>query len=167
MTKPTQQPPIKKPHAHYTIHVSPQVRKFMLKNFAYYNGVFRTEEWSTLGSLVTLCLIDNRAWKDRHLTDDYLKENETQKIIVELTTAQMKMTPRIFKLPRINTEINRLFKEHMVTWIRSQYEIGVSAHQACRSFLEYYNLDPGGKEYNLDNAYKAWQRSKKSNETEL
>jgi hypothetical protein len=143
----------------HTIHVFPHVKKFMIKTFPHQNGIFKIEEWSTLGSLVTLCLIDNRSWKDRNFSDDYFKEHLTEKIIVRLNKEQLERSPREYKLIRINSEINRLFKEHLVTWIRSQYKVGIPAHQACRSFLEYYKLDPDGTEYNIDNAYKAWQRS--------
>lgn len=160
MTQPATKPqPIAKEGHHYTIHVFPQVKKFMLKNFAHQNGVFKSEEWSTLGSLVTLCLIDKEKWRDGHYNNDYLKENTTKAITIILSPRQAKMSPRVYKLQRINIEINTLFKEHMETWIKSQYKLGVPAYQACKSFLEYYGLDPDGKEYSIDNAYKAWQRS--------
>lgn len=145
----------------YTISVFPHVKKFMLKTFPHDNGVFKIEEWNTLGSLVTLCLIDNRAWKNRNFSndDDYFKDKLTEQITIILNKEQMELSPREYKLMRVNSEMNRLFKEHLFTWVHSQYKVGMPAHKACRSFLEYYKLDPDGTEYNIDNAYKAWQRS--------
>ena len=141
----------------FTIPVFPHVRKFMLKTYTHRGGIFKSEEYSPLGQLVTLALCDPRAWK---ASNDQERDRLNTTVTLMLNTDQCKMGPRLFKLQRINLDIDRMFKDHLVVWIKAQAELGRGAHPACRSFLEAYDLDPYGTEYNLDSAYKYWQRLK-------
>jgi hypothetical protein len=135
----------------FTIPVFPHVRKFMLKTYSHRAGIFKSEEYTQLGKLVTLALCDPRAWKN---SNDQERDRLTSNITLLLNAEQCKMGPRLFKLQRINLDMDRQFKEYLVLWIKAQADLGRGAHPACCSFLEAYDLDPYGTEYNLDSAYK-------------
>ncbi len=148
----------------FTIQVFPHVKKFMKKNFTHSRGVFRPDEYSNFGKLITLALKDKRGWKPRAYQDNYFRDRLSEKVTIEISTDQGRMAPRPYKLMRLNIDIDRMFKEHMIVWVNAQLAIGTAAHPACKSFLEFYNLDPDGDEYSLENAYKAWQRAQKGEE---
>jgi hypothetical protein len=153
----------------YTIAVYPHVKKFMIKRFPHsktkVNGldqpVFNTEEYNTLGKLVTLCLLDKRGWNGATFKqhDDY-GDKLTETIIIKVSKNQERMTPRKYKFNRLNIDIDRLFKEAMITWITAQIQLGHPIRTACSSFLTFHDINPEGKEYNLDTAYQNWKRSK-------
>jgi hypothetical protein len=153
-----------KPRTDYTIEVFPHIRKYMLKNFPRQGNVFRTEESTILGRMVTLALRDHRAWKQgpyKHLTN-VNKSRELKKIVIRLTDDQTKMAPRLAKLQRLNIDMDCVFRDALIGWIAAQEALGTSALSACNSFLDFYDIDKE-KEYKPDTAYKAWQRSKEEN----
>lgn len=147
-------------HRVYTIHVFAHVKKFLKKNVPSKNGVFRSEEYSTFGKMVTLALRDTRPWKQATgKGDDFFRDRLTESIVIQLTEEQARMSPRLNKLQRINVDLDRMFKESLIGWIEAQSALGTPVHSACKLFLQHYQLDE--KEYSLDSAYKHWQRSQK------
>ena len=149
----------------FTIYIFPHLRKWMAKTFEHEKGIFLATEYNTLGRLITLCLKDNTNKKDRYFHADQAG-GITGKLQIKLSTYHMRLSPRISKLNRINNALDTLFKEHLITWIRAQYESGIYASTACRHFLEYHGIDPDGTQYNLDAAYKVWQRKKDKTQSE-
>ncbi len=141
---------------HYTIHVFRHVHKFMIKNYEHQRGIFKTEEYHTLGKIVSLALFDTRSWKNTN--NDQYRDRQTVAINLHLTAQQCRLAPKQFKLQRINLDVDAIFKEHLLTWIRGQQSLGYSVRNSCLSFLEYYNID--STEYSLENCYKHWQRDK-------
>jgi hypothetical protein len=139
----------------FTIPVYPHVKKFMQKKYGS-ASVIRTEEYSTLGKLVTLALLEKRHWKEYSLQ---FKEKELPSITLQLTHEQCELGPRIHKLLRINIDMDAEFKAHLITWILAGQDLGVPPYRTCRSFLEHFKIDE--KEYSLDAAYKYWQRQQR------
>jgi hypothetical protein len=173
----------KKPttQSRYTIQVFTHIKKYMLKKFPHQGNVFKTEEYTVLGKMVTLALTDNRAWKKKSAKkkageetgrtgrtlpsvaelDNFYRDRIKTDLVLELTTQQQKLSPRLFKLMRLNVDMDRVFKDALLEWIEAQGALGQAAHPSCRSFLEYYDIDPDGKEYGQELAYRNWQRTQK------
>lgn len=142
----------------FTIPVFAHVKKFILKKYlgtTRVNGTIKTEEYNTFGKLVTKALRDNRLRMKYNNSQE--RDRLTDSITITLTKDQSKFGPKLHKLTRINQDMDDAFKEHLLTWIAGQQEAGISAHAACKMFLEFYDIDE--KEYSLDAAYKVWQRS--------
>lgn len=72
----------------------------------------------------------------------------------------MTLSPSIEKLTIINTDLDQIFKEHMITYVLAQKREGISEKAACRFWLDYLKLTE--TEYQLDRAYKYCQRYFKS-----
>lgn len=128
----------------------------MLKTYPHKGGVFHCEEYSSLGKITTLALLDRRAWKN---SNDQTRDRLTESITITLNTQQNNMLPRLHKLQRINLDIDKIFKEHLLVWIKAQEYQDTPVHAACKQFLEYFQIDE--KEYSLEAAYKYWQNQKK------
>jgi hypothetical protein len=150
----------------YTIPVFPHVKKFLAKNCDV-NSAIKTEEYTTLGKLVTKALLDRRNAEDNS-EDSKIKvgkgfrgEKITSVITICLTKEQAELSPRLHRLMRINVDLDRIFKDHLLTYIYALTGTGIPASTACRMFLEFYSIDE--KEYSLDAAYRFWQRTKNSN----
>lgn len=139
----------------FTIPVFPHVKKFILQKYNLSNPI-KTEEYNTFGKSITLALKDNRLRVDYN--DSQYRDRLTESITIILTKEQSEFAPKLQKLIRINDAMNDAFKEHLLTWIEGQRAAGISAHHACKMFLDFYAIDE--KEYSLDAAYKMWQRSK-------
>ncbi|HYG19900.1 MAG TPA: hypothetical protein VD816_13275, partial [Ohtaekwangia sp.] len=137
----------------FTIPVFPHVKKFILKNYQVCDPI-KIEEYNILGKSVTLALRETRSLPGK----GYQVENLTASITVVLTSEQSKLGPRISKLIRINVDMDRLFKEHLLSWIYALKTAGIPPFTACKMFLEHFSIDE--KEYSLDAAYKYWQRTK-------
>ena len=169
-TTPTVQPQVKEsrlgvtpqstaPHQErkiFTIHVYPHVKKFMNHKYAHSNGIFRAEEYSVVGKLVTYAIIDKRGWRSHN---DQVRDRLTASIRIELTKDQLTRGPRGASLQRLNIDLDGLFKDALMQWIEAQNSSGIPVHAACKNFLEHYNLDE--TDYSLDSAYKYWQRHNK------
>lgn len=138
---------------HFKIYVFPHVHKFMLMHYTHQRGIFKTEEYSTLGKVVALALFDHRK---RKTDNDQQRDRITTPVTLQLTVEQCRYQPRLFKLQRINLDIDAIFKEHLIAAIRTHKQMGNSTRHACINFLNLYNID--STEYSLDNAYKHWQR---------
>jgi hypothetical protein len=139
----------------FTIPTYPHVKKFILKKFRLHEPC-RAEEYNTFGKFIMTCLEDNRL--RINYNDSQFRDRLTTSIRVTLTTNQVKFSPRLQKLIRINHAMDDAFKEHLVTWIQGQVAAGIPAYAACKMFLQFYDIDEN--EYSLDAAYKIWQRSK-------
>lgn len=144
-----------RPRNQFTIPVFPHVKKFILQKFNVSNPV-KTEEYTTLGRIVTLVLKDERSPTSSNNSQN--RDRVTESLTIVLTKDQARMRPSMYKLVRINQAMDDAFKEHLLTWVDAQQESGISAHLACRMFLEFYDIDH--KEYTHDAAYKLWQRSR-------
>lgn len=143
----------------FTVPVFPHVKKFIIRKYrAPSSGseTVKTEEYSTLGKLVTLALRDGRQWTEYNTIH---RKQLTDSITLHLTNEQLKLGPRISKLLRINVDVDREFKSHLVSWIQAGTAFGIAPFTTCKSFLAYYRIDE--KEYSLDAAYKYWQRVSK------
>jgi hypothetical protein len=141
----------------FTIDVFPHVKKFILKTYPSTGtdkGSVKVEEYTTLGKYVTLALREPAGAENNGQYRDRL----TTTITIVLTKKQSQLGPRLHKLMRINTDIDRVFKEHMLTWINAHQECGVPPYTACRLFLEYYKIDES--EYSLEAAHRFYQRTK-------
>lgn len=138
----------------FTIPVYPHVKKFILKYYKLSDPA-RTEEYNAFGKSVTAALRDNRTISENN---DQYRDRLTATLTLLLTKDQAQLGPRIPKLTRINVDMDRLFKDHMISWIHALQVSGLAPFNACKMFLQYYGIDDS--EYSLDAAYKFWQRSK-------
>lgn len=138
----------------FTIPVFPHVKKFILKNTKA-SGVIKVEEYTVLGKLVTLALRENPVGAKNN---DAYRDRVTDSITIQLSKKQTDLGPRLSKLMRINVDVDRVFKDHLLTSIYSLSEAGIPPYQACRMFLERYSIDEN--EYSSDAAYRFYQRSK-------
>jgi len=141
----------------FTIPVFPHVKKFIQKSYGTAEAI-KVEEYNTLGKLVTGILRDNRKRADNN---DQYRDRVTSSITIVLTKEQAELSPRITKLLRINIDMDRVFKEHLVTTIQMYSLVGIAPFNACKLFLEHYGIDE--KEYSVEAAYKYWQRCKNQN----
>jgi hypothetical protein len=137
----------------FTIRVFPHVKKFILKHYGSTEPI-KTEEYATLGKMVTLSLRDNRAHAE---FNDQYRDRLTETLTIILTREQSKMGPRLGKLTRINIHIDGIFKEHMLTWINALKVDGIPAYTAIKMFLDYYELDE--PEYSLNTAHQFYKRA--------
>jgi hypothetical protein len=118
----------------FTIDVFPHIKKFILKNHDATNGSIKVEN------------------------NDQFRDRLTTTLTLELTKKQTQLGPRVSKLMRVNTDMDRVFKEHLLCWIKAQSALGIPPFTACRTFLEYYAIDES--EYSLEAAHRFYQRSK-------
>lgn len=137
----------------FTIPVFPHVKKFILKSTRA-SGAIKVEENTMLGKIVTLALLDNST---RDGNND-ASRRATASVTLTLTKRQVDLRPGIIKLMRINVDIDRVFKDHLLTTIYSLADAGIPSYQACRMFLGRYNINES--EYSTDVAYRFFQRSK-------
>ena len=148
---------VRVPRNQFTIDVFPHVKKFILKTYrtaTLAKGTVKVEEYTTLGKYVTLALREPAG--PSH--NDQYRDRLTASLTLVLTDKQSKLTPRLHKLMRLNIDLDRVFKEHLITWINAHRLSGIPPYTACRMFLEYYNIDE--KEYPLDAAHRYYQRVK-------
>jgi hypothetical protein len=152
----------------YTIPTFPHLKKFMLKTEPHKGSVILVDEYSVLGKVITLALLDRRAWKEVsafNTSERSAKLTESIKLI--LTKEQSEMAVRQSKLLRINIDMDRVFKSHLLTFIEAKKQDGTPVRIACKNFLQYLDLDDS--DYSLDSAYKHYQRDvlKKTTNTVL
>lgn len=147
----------RRPPQRYQVPVFPHVKKFLKKYSPPTHGVIKVDEYSILGKFVSLALLNPRN-TDEHISQ--FRDRLTETITIEITTVQAdRMSPRLNKLLRLNIDIDRLFKEHLVAWITSHRATGIPPYNACKLFLDHYSIDEN--EYSLKSAYQYWQRLKK------
>lgn len=137
----------------YKILVFPHVQKFMLRTYPHKRGVFMVSEANSLGKLVTMAITKYQ----RQSTNDKERDRKMVPVILRLTSDQLNSRPRLWKLYRLNLDVDDVFKEHLLVWIASHAALGASARSACINFLEHYKIDE--TEYALGSAYKHWQRT--------
>lgn len=139
----------------FKIYVFKHVHKFMLQTYPHQRGTFTCYENTELGKLVTLALIKTTTEKLRSIEDkDRARQMAT--IIIKLNSAQVNHSPRLYKLSRLNLDMDDIFKQRLLLWIAAQRNLGSSVRSACINFLEHYGIEE--KEYSLATAYKFWQR---------
>lgn len=144
------------PRTQFSIPIFPHLKKFILKHYRIKEPV-KIENYNTLGNLVSLSLYQPPSAEH----NDQYRDRLTTNINIILNSRQAARAPRLFKLMRINIYMDRVFKEHLITHIRSLREQGVPPYTACRFFLEQYNIEES--EYPLATAYMHWQRINKEN----
>lgn len=138
-----------------SIDVYPHIKKFAGKMYLRNKqGAFICTETTMLGLFVRMALVDKESWASPD--NDQARDRLTATIQVQLTTEQARLSPRLYKLKRVNTLLDRAFKDAMICSILTQKSSGVPILPACKVFLEYYNIDEN--EYSVDNCYKHWQR---------
>lgn len=145
------------PRNKFTIPVFPHVKKFIQKKYRSSSQVI-CEEYTTLGKLVTLALRDGRQTTQQN-SKALLRKHHSEEITLLLTSEQTRLSPRLGKLLRINVDMDREFKAHMITWIEAGKAMNVPPYTSCKMYLVHYMIDE--KEYSLDAAYKYWQRISK------
>jgi hypothetical protein len=136
----------------FTIPVFPHVKKFIVKHYRS-SATIKVEEYNVLGKFVTLALRDNRNSEENN---DQYRNRLTAEITIVLTKEQAELSPRLNKLLRVNVDMDRIFKDHLITTIHMLGAAGIPPYNACKMFLEYYDIDD--QEYSLDAAYKFWIR---------
>lgn len=140
----------------FTVPIFPHVKKFLAHRYGLKSPI-KVSENISLGKIVTLSLIDKR---QRTLSRTMQRDAESKinsELVLVLTEDQVRMGPRINKLIAINTDIDQIFKEHLITYIMAQKSIGIPVKTACRSFLAEMGINES--EYSIDAAYKHWQRT--------
>jgi len=152
MHKPTNTTTKPKNRNKFTVPIFPHLKKFILKNYKVSEPV-KTEDYTTLGKMVSLALRDNRMLSDNN---DQLRDRLKSTLTIMLSKQQADLGPRLGKLIRINTNMDLIFKEHLLCWIDALKKDGIPVNTACKMFLEHYDIDE--KEYSLDAAYKLYQR---------
>lgn len=152
----------RRPPQRYQVPVFPHVKKFLKKTYPMAHGVIKVDEYSILGKFVSLALL-NPHNTDQHISQ--YRDRLTESVTLEITVIQARsMSPRLNKLLRLNIDIDRLFKEHLVAWITSHRATGIPPYNACKLFLDHYSIDEN--EYSLKSAYQYWQRLKKRTDSE-
>jgi hypothetical protein len=141
----------------WKVAVYPHIRKFMLANYEHDKGVWRAEEYTPLGKYVTLALIDRRSQKFSE-NDQQRGDRVRAEVTIQLTTAQASLSPRLYKLQRLNLDLDHEFKKYLLFGIRILNFHGVPPYTACKQLLELLNIDDS--EYSLDAAYKYYQRTR-------
>ncbi len=68
------------------------------------------------------------------------------------------MELRLSILHNWNLEYDRIFKEHLCTWVKAQFNAGINNRQGILNFLAEYNIKES--EYSYDNAQRHWLRFK-------
>lgn len=145
----------------FTIDVYPHVRKFILKMYpSTSNRGVKVEEYTTLGKYVTLALREPTSAEN----NDQYRDRLTATITLHLTSKQSQLGPRLCKLMRINTDMDRVFKEHLISWINALRESGIPPYSACRKFLQYYGIEEN--EYPLEAAHRYFQRVKSNTDSD-
>jgi hypothetical protein len=142
----------------YTIPTFSYLIKFVSKQYGQRSPI-QVDENTAMGKFITLSLLDRRPWKEYasfNTPERSDKLSASLKII--LTKEQSEMAVRKSKLLRINTDLDRLFKEHMITFIEALRTNGIPASHACKQFLRYFHIEE--TEYSFDAAYKHYKRQK-------
>jgi len=149
------------PRNEYAIPVYPHVRKFIQKKFKC-KDTLHTSEHTTLGMLVTVALKDNPRKGLGQIHNMNVRpetaEKLTHSLSLVITKRQADHAVRLSKLARLNNFFDRMFKEHMVTFIEAQVAQGFPAYTACANFLAHYGIED--HEYSLATAYRTYQNLK-------
>jgi hypothetical protein len=138
----------------FTIDVFPHVKKFILKTYpsaVTRKNTVKVEEYTTLGKCITLALREPASKEN----NGQYRSRLTETITLILTKKQAELGPRAHKLMRINTDIDRVFKEHLLNHIAMS---PFPPYAACRNFLSHFGIDEN--EYSLEVAHRFYQRSK-------
>lgn len=146
----------------FSIPVYPHVRKFMVKKFKASKAILTTEH-STIGMLVTAALRDNQVKTGLGKVHEMnvrpeTREKLTDELTLILTKRQTDYSVRLSKLIVLNNYFDRMFKEHMLTFMEAQGAVGFPAYAACRNFLKFYDILES--EYSLESAYRYYQNQK-------
>lgn len=141
---------------HFTVPVYRRVKKFLKEH----QGIdvskpVVVDEYSLLGKMVLAALRESRENRLKEYNDQY-RDQLLDSITFALSSEMMKLSPRIGKLVRVNIDIDMWLKDSMLTHIEAQRITGIPEYTACRSFLVHYKLTD---DYNLDSAYKTYQRA--------
>jgi len=139
----------------YPIPVSPHVKKFLLKRYEHKGSHILVNEFTDLGKFIVLALIDRRKWKGANALTESAKLTET--ITLVLPEDILKLVVDASKLLRINIDMDRVFKSHLLVFIAANEQNGTPVRTACKKYLEYLNITQS--EYSIDTAYKNYQRA--------
>ena len=85
-------------------------------------------------------------------------EKMTDRIQFELCTDIAHCEIRYSYIIAFNKSYNKVFKDHLILWIKAQAKAGINARQSVINFLKEYELDEN--EYSYDSAYRHWTRFK-------
>lgn len=139
----------------FHVPILPYLKKYATRQF--FAGLappYKLEENTLIGKQVMSLILDNRT---THLRGDN-KIEMSQRLEIELSKMMAERSPSINKLIPINFFLHQLFKNELITWIKSADEYGVKPFVSSKDFLVHYRIDES--EYSHDAAYKMWTRHK-------
>jgi len=132
------------------IPVLPHVKKIILNHYKFTEPV-KADLSNVIGlQLYALVKEKSRRRNGHNSYRDILK--------VDLCHEIEKREIRMGSLILINHYFDKHFKYLMFNWIQAQYEAGISAYQAVKNFLNFYQIDEN--EYSYESGYRAWLRYK-------
>ena len=137
----------------FRVPVLPYLKKYIEKQFfAGLKAPYKIEEDSLIGKFMMSQIIDGR---HKDLRGD--KRIEMSQVIeIELSEAMAERSPSLGKLITVNYFLDKLFKNELITWIKSADYCGVRPFPASKAFLQHYKIDEN--EYSHDAAYRHWLR---------
>lgn len=95
-----------------------------------------------------------RTIQDKTSVTNYFNRAETSEsfIIVEMKSSSL------YTLYSLHTTLAKEFRDKLFSVMAYAVKKGIPAREAARDFLEMYDIEPD--EYDLDSAYRTWQRRK-------
>lgn len=134
------------------IKTYPHLKKFIKKFYKLNNdGSVRVDAHTSLGMVMSKVLLSKEKLRSDHL------ERFSDEIDLSLSKrlSEYSLQPRI--VYQFNIEMDRLFKEHMIEWILSQYSTGtITVSDAIRNFQKKYGINEG--DYSFDNMFRQYTR---------
>jgi hypothetical protein len=141
----------------FSVPLLPYLKKYTEKQFfAGYRAPYKIEEDTLIGKYVMSLIIDGRSVDMRG--DKKIEMSE--RLHIHLSEAMAKRSPSLRKLVPINYYLDKVFKNDLITWIKSAEDCGgVRPFVSSKNFLVHFGIDES--EYTHDAAYKVWQRYKR------
>jgi len=140
----------------FNVPLLPYLKKYAEKQFfAGYRAPYKIEEDTLIGKYIMSLIIDGRQVDMRG--DKKIEMSE--RLHIHLSEAMAERSPSLRKLVPINYYLDKLFKNELITWIKSSEDCGVRPFVSSKNFLQHYSIDES--EYTHDAAYKVWQRYKR------
>lgn len=140
---------------HFRVPVLPYLKKYLEKHvFCGQTAPYKLEEDTLIGKQFMSLIIDAR--KKDMMGDK--KIEMTAVIEVELSKMMAERSPSIRKLIPISFYLDKLFKDHLIVWIKSAEHYGIRPSPASKDFLAHFGIQES--EYTYDAAYRHWLRYK-------
>jgi hypothetical protein len=144
----------------FKVPMLPYLKKYVERQiFQGMKAPYKIEEDSLIGKMI-MCLIIDARQKD--LRGDKRIEMSAS-IEFQLSEVMAERSPSLQKLVPINYFLDKLFKNELITWIKSAEIVGMRPFPASKAFLEFYRIDES--EYSHDAAYRHWLRDRRKGMT--